>query len=49
MRAPLIPSWFWWLTVAWIVVLLVFPDQVFEGIRYASVPFYALALMVGAH
>ncbi len=43
----MLPSWFWWCVGLWVLALILFPQEIFAAIRYASVPIYALALAVG--
>lgn len=49
MGEKLIPTWLWWWAAGWALALILFPQQIFEGVRYLSVPFYALALALGGH
>lgn len=49
MNEKIIPAWFWWCVGGWAVALILFSQQIFEGVRYLSVPFYALALVLGGH
>ncbi|MDE2342732.1 MAG: hypothetical protein KGL63_04965 [Betaproteobacteria bacterium] len=49
MDARILPAWFWWVVGVWTGALILFPEQIFAAIRYASVPFYALGLALGGH
>jgi len=47
MGERILPAWFWLSVGIWVLALILFPEQIFEAIRYASVPFYALSLLMG--